>query len=241
VVHGYLSAGECELLKKRLTPILSDYKPVAGSERSILDRHLMHDLLCRDLAFARLLEDPRLQQLFAPSLGPYWVLYAFTSSSIPPNDVNYSGRLHVDSPRWVPQYPFNMGIIWNLDDYTELNGAVKVLPGSQHSDETPGEDLFERNCVRVTCPRGSAIVFDARLFHRTDLNQTQAWRHSLTMNVCRPFMKQRIDWVRFVPRAIADALNPQARRILGFDTRLPTSLEELFVPEQDRLYKPNQG
>jgi hypothetical protein len=54
-------------------------------------------------------------------------------------------------------------------------------------------------------------------------------------------MKQRFDWVRFVPRPIADALNPQARRIIGFDTRLPTSLEEFFLPEAQRLYKPGQG
>jgi hypothetical protein len=54
-------------------------------------------------------------------------------------------------------------------------------------------------------------------------------------------MKQRVDWVRFIPQAISGALNGQARRIIGFDTRLPTSLDEFFVPDDQRLYKPNQG
>jgi ectoine hydroxylase-related dioxygenase (phytanoyl-CoA dioxygenase family) len=54
-------------------------------------------------------------------------------------------------------------------------------------------------------------------------------------------MKQRMDWVRFVPPEISDQLNEQARRLLGFDTRLPTNLEEFFLPQDQRLYKANQG
>jgi hypothetical protein len=53
-------------------------------------------------------------------------------------------------------------------------------------------------------------------------------------------MKQRMDWVRFIPSKISDQLNTQARRIIGFDTRLPSSLEEFFLPENERLYKANQ-
>jgi hypothetical protein len=44
-----------------------------------------------------------------------------------------------------------------------------------------------------------------------------------------------------VPKAIADTLGAQGRRLLGYDTRLPTSTEEFFVPDGERLYKPNQG
>jgi ectoine hydroxylase-related dioxygenase (phytanoyl-CoA dioxygenase family) len=101
--------------------------------------------------------------------------------------------------------------------------------------------LFEESCVEVYCPAGSLIVFHARLFHRTNINHSDHWRHSMTLNACRSFMKQRMDWVRFVPPEISDALNDQGRRLLGFDTRLPASLEEMFVPEDQRLYKPNQG
>ncbi len=53
-------------------------------------------------------------------------------------------------------------------------------------------------------------------------------------------MKQRMDWVRFVPDNIADQLNESARRIIGYDTRLPSNLNEIFVDEKDRLYKGGQ-
>jgi ectoine hydroxylase-related dioxygenase (phytanoyl-CoA dioxygenase family) len=53
-------------------------------------------------------------------------------------------------------------------------------------------------------------------------------------------MKQRMDWVRFIPEEISSKLNDQARRIIGFDTRLCSNLDEFFQPEDKRLYKANQ-
>jgi hypothetical protein len=38
-----------------------------------------------------------------------------------------------------------------------------------------------------------------------------------------------------------DALGETGRRFLGFHVRMPTSLEEYYVPESQRLYKPGQG
>ncbi|HVL07578.1 MAG TPA: phytanoyl-CoA dioxygenase family protein [Burkholderiaceae bacterium] len=241
IIEGFLLPSECELLRHAMLEANARYKPIAGSERSALDANQLHDLMATDINFARLLEDPRLQQLVAPHLGEHWIMYAATSSSIPPRGKNYASRLHVDSPRFVPGWAFNMGLIWTLTDYTVENGAVKVLPGSHHCEAAPSEDLFERNCIQVTCKAGALIIFNARLFHRTAPNFTDHWRHSMTVNACRSFMKQRMDWVRFIPVEIAAQLNDQARRLIGYDTRLPSSLEEFFVPEEKRLYKANQG
>jgi ectoine hydroxylase-related dioxygenase (phytanoyl-CoA dioxygenase family) len=241
VIPGFLDPAHCERLKEVLARALDEYVPRGESERSALDRYLLHDLVARDARIAALLDDPRLQPVVAPLLGEQWILYAFTSSSIPPGGTNYGRRIHVDSPRHIPDYATNVGLIWALDAFTGENGGTEVLPGSHASPEAPSEELFERNCVQLHCPQGSLVVFQARLFHRSGVNASQRWRHALTMNACRSYMKQRMDWVRFVPKAIADTLGPQGRRLIGYDTRLPTSMEEFFVPEGERLYKPNQG
>lgn len=242
IVEGFLDRREIDVLRTAMAEALDEYQPVSGVERSSLDRHQLHDLLNREINFARLLEDPRLQQLCAPHLGEHWIMYAATSSSIPPGGTNYASRLHVDSPRFVHGYDFNIGLIWALDEYTADNGgALKVLPGSHHSDTVPDEAMFERHCMRLECKAGALLIFSARMFHRTGLNGSADWNHSMTLNACRSFMKQRMDWVRLIRPDIADQLNSQARRILGFDTRLPTSMAEFFQPEERRLYKPNQG
>jgi hypothetical protein len=241
ILPDFLSKEETNLLKFSMKKAISEFTPVAGIERSFLDRYHMHDLIKRDINYGRLLEDPRLQQLIAPHLGESWIMYAATSSSIPPYGANYASRLHVDCPRFQPGYIFNMGIIWALDDYTLTNGALKILPGSQHSDLMPDLELFERNCIQVFCKAGTLIIFNAKIYHRTCNNETAEWNHSMTLNACRSFMKQRMDWVKFIPEQVSNQLNAQARRLIGFDTRLPSSLEELFLPDELRLYKPNQG
>jgi len=242
LIEGFLTEEETKLLKVPMSEAVQSFEPKPDIKQSVLDRYQIHDLINRDINYGRLLEDPRLQQLIAPHLGDHWIMYAATSSCIPPHGSNYASRLHVDSPRYHPGYIFNMGVIWALDDYTvENGGALKILPGSQHSNTRPDEEFFEKHCIQATCKAGSLLVFNAKIYHRTSENKTGHWNHSMTLNACRSFMKQRFDWVRFIPESISSQLNPQARRLIGFDTRLPTSLDEFFLPDEQRLYKANQG
>jgi ectoine hydroxylase-related dioxygenase (phytanoyl-CoA dioxygenase family) len=240
LIEDFFSIEECDKLKGYLQHEIDTYKPREGSERSILDKYLMHDLISKQIEFGRTLEDPRLDQLLSSVIDENWIMYAYTSSSLPPKGTNYGSRVHVDSPRVIPGYPTNLGVIWALDEFTEENGGTYVLPGSHHSKTLPTKDYFDKNSERLTCKKGSLIIFNARVWHRAGENVTNKFRHSLTMNICRPFMKQRCDWVRFIPESISNELNPLARRIIGFDTRLPTSLDEFFLPEEKRLYKGNQ-
>jgi ectoine hydroxylase-related dioxygenase (phytanoyl-CoA dioxygenase family) len=240
VFEDFIDDEMCNKLKIHLESVLDNYVPFNQSERSFLDRYQMHDLLTKDLVFSKTLEDPRLQQIIASVLGENWIMYAYTSSSLPPGGGNYGSRIHVDSPRWIKGYPTNIGVIWALDDFTLENGATFVLPGSHNTSLTPSEELFNNCSVRLTCKKGSIVFFNARLWHKAGENITNKFRHALTMNVCRPYMKQRMDWVRFIPNKITDKLNSQARRIIGFDTRLASNLDEFFRPDDERLYKSNQ-
>ena len=53
-------------------------------------------------------------------LGDGCILYAYTSSSMPPDKSNYSKRIHVDSPRFISNdYYTNAGAMVILDDFTE--------------------------------------------------------------------------------------------------------------------------
>lgn len=239
VIPNFLKHDICEELKNKLIKQINNYK-LKGTERSKLDRYHIHDLLVNDISFGKLLEDERLQKLVALLLEEYWIMYAFTSSSLPPNETNYGGRLHVDSPRLIKDYATNVGVIWALDPFTIENGCTKILSASQHSHVVPSEELFQKKAQDVICNKGDLIIFNARVWHRAGFNNSSEWRHSLTMNCCRPFMKQRMDWVRVIPQEIASQLNNQARRIIGYDTRLPQNLDEFFVDEENRLYKSGQ-
>lgn len=73
------------------------------------------------------------------------------------------------------------------------------------------------------------------------VNQSDKPRHAVTMNVCRSYMRQRFDYPRLVSPEIVNQLGEVGRRFLGFNVRMPTSLEEYYLPGEARLYKANQG
>lgn len=231
----------------------------AASFADILDRLVAEDLAHPDprrraddwMVFNPYLRDPRILELICRSdivdhveaiLGQTAILYACVTSSMPPTGSNYSARVHVDSPRVVPGYPTNVGVMICLDDFTVENGATSMLPRSFERLERPTDDEFERD-AEVLLPRaGSLIVFNARTWHRGGVNGTDRPRHAITANYCRAFMRQHFDVPRMIPPEVADTLTESQRRILGFHVRMPTSLDEYYVDDDsERLYRSGQG
>ena len=188
-------------------------------------------------SFLDLFENDRLLAPFNAVLGDECIVYAYTSSSMPPGGVNYSTRIHVDCPRLVEGYVTNMGMTILLDDFTVDNGATWFLPGSHTRAAMPTEDEFYGRARRVVAPAGSAFFFNARLWHAGGVNMTSAWRHALTINACRAYMKQRID----IPRAMAamdlTAISDKVKQKLGFFAQPPASLDEYYLPAEQRSYR----
>ena len=205
------------------------------------DAHMVMNLMTRGDAFLRLLEHPAIHAYAAALLGPTCILFAYTSSSMPPGGTNYARRVHVDAPRWIPGYPTNVGFTLALDDFRVENGAMSVMPGSHLAPDAPDGATFDAHAEVVLPRAGEMIVFNARTFHRGGVNHTARARHAVTMNVCRAYMRQQFDYPRLVAPELVARLGPIGRRFLGFDVRMPASLAEYYVPEDERLYKDGQG
>jgi ectoine hydroxylase-related dioxygenase (phytanoyl-CoA dioxygenase family) len=190
-----------------------------------------------DRVFIDLLDLPDLMTPIEDVLGDGCIVYSFASSSLPPGGTNFAARIHVDCPRLIPGYLTNLGVVLLLDEFTEDNGATFFLPGSHNSAAPPAEEEFFLRAERLVARSGSAWFFNPRLWHSAGQNTTNAWRHSLTINMCRPYMKQRID----IPRVLAD-LNLQgvtdtALQKLGFHAQSPTSLDEYYLPPDRRTFR----
>jgi ectoine hydroxylase-related dioxygenase (phytanoyl-CoA dioxygenase family) len=188
-------------------------------------------------AFLELFEHRDLIDPFEIVLGPGCIVYAYTSSSMPPNAANYSARIHVDCPRLIPGYVTNVGATILLDDFTADNGATWYLPRSHERPEPPGEEEFYRDAERVIAPAGSVWFFNARTWHAGGQNKTDRWRRALTINMARPWMKQRLD----IPRAMAGmdltAVPEPVLQKLGFLAQVPASYGEYYAPPAERKFR----
>lgn len=196
-------------------------------------------LLCslHDKIFCDLFDFDLVTRPFNTILGEGCIVYAYTSSSMPPNSVNYSGRVHVDCPRIIPGYITNMGATILLDDFTPENGATWFLPFSQTREEAPSEEEFYSAGKRLIGKAGDIWFFNARLWHAGGQNRTDEWRHALTINMCRPWMKQRIDIPRAMSETPVDGISQTALQKLGFLAQVPSNYDEYYAPPEKRKFK----
>ena len=129
-----------------------------------------------------------------------------------------------------------MGATIALTDFTPENGATWYLPKSFNTVTAPKPDEFFASAKRFICPAGSVMYFNARTWHAGGQNRTSDWRHALTINMGRAWMKQRID----IPRALAEIdtseLSEKALQKLGFKSRVPTSYDEYYAPPELRTF-----
>lgn len=240
VVPAVLDAETTSLMKEQLQHAV-DEDLAQWEGRDYPDRWMVHNLMVRHPVFATFLENPVLHAYLTPLLGETCILYAYTSSSMPPSGANYSHRVHMDSPRVIPGYWTNVGVMVALDDYTPENGATRFLPRSFEDEVPPSvEDFLERS--EQTFPKaGEAVIFNARTWHMGGMNRSSSPRHALTLNICRSYMRQRFDYPRLVGSETLEHVGETGRRFLGFNVRMPATLDEYYLPEEHRLYKAGQG
>jgi len=241
LVPDVLSRDTAQAMRPMLQQAIDEDLVNLEGRPGYIDHWMVHNLMVRGDAFLQLLENPVLHAYLSELLTDTCILYAYTSSSMPPNGTNYSRRIHVDCPRVIPGHVTNVGVTLALDDFTEENGAIELLPNSQWRADAPSEAEFEKDSVRYLPKAGQAVVFNARTWHRGGINRTATPRHALTINVCRSYMRQRFDFPRLVQETTVAKLGPVGRRFLGFNVRMPASLDDYYVPEEKRLYKAGQG
>jgi len=172
--------------------------------------------------------------------GPY-ILNTFGGVLNKPNDLSYVGRVHRDLRSFSGDLPLMAQLLVMLDDFTEDNGATYLLSGSHRMPQPPADDDFFRDAVRTIAPAGSIVVFNSNLWHAAGRNLSTGPRRALTLAFTRPFMKQQIDYPRAIGYDRAASLSPVLRQVLGYNARVPTTLDEWYQPPDRRLYQKNQG
>jgi ectoine hydroxylase-related dioxygenase (phytanoyl-CoA dioxygenase family) len=236
IIENFINKKKISLLRREIL-----HATEIHNKNNVFDKYMIHNCFLFGDEMLNLLKSSKLRKFTDTLLCKNSIIYAYQSSSIPPNNINYGYRIHKDTPRFIPNYRTNLGFILALDDFTDISGATEVLPGSHKNNNIPKSDFFNKNKKKLICNSGSAIFFDANLWHKAGKNIGNKWRYALTINFCRPYMRSRFDF----PRMIKDVNlkipnNKSLRKYLGFDVRIPTCLEDFYKPSSERLYKANQ-
>lgn len=238
VVPSLLNSAQVAVLRSELEAAIAED---AINYPEVFDKGMVHNCMARGPNMAALLDNEVFIKYLDAAFSDTCIVYAYQSSSLMPGQGNYGSRIHVDSPRYIPDYATNLGVIFPLDDFTAENGATFFLKGSHKKSELPSDTVFFKNASRAYCSAGDMVLFSGRLAHAAGVNTTDRARHSLTLNVCRSFMRQRFDFPRLLSPDTISTLGVHGKRLIGMNVRVPTSLSEFYLPPDQRLYLPNQG
>jgi ectoine hydroxylase-related dioxygenase (phytanoyl-CoA dioxygenase family) len=167
----------------------------------------------------------------------------FILPSFPPvsTPTVFQNEFHQDFPRVLSGYIASVNIMFAIDPFTEDNGATLVAPGTHQRMEVPDRAYLARNAVPVECAAGAMLIFDSTLWHAAGRNTSGKDRLAINHQFTRSFFKQQIDYVRALGDDVIQGQPTRTQQLLGWYSRVVTSLDEYYQPPDKRLYRKGQG
>jgi ectoine hydroxylase-related dioxygenase (phytanoyl-CoA dioxygenase family) len=105
--------------------------------------------------------------------------------------------------------------MWAITDFTEANGATRIVPGSHRSAHDP-EYGRSYDTIAAEMRRGSVLVWNGSLWHGGGANRTDTRRVGVAMNYCAGFIRQQENQQLGIPRDTVREFSPRLRRLVGY-------------------------
>jgi ectoine hydroxylase-related dioxygenase (phytanoyl-CoA dioxygenase family) len=194
----------------------------------------------------RLIEIPELLAVVDSILAPTAILHLQNGLILPSFEPGaapsvFQNRFHMDFPRILNGALMSLNAMLTIDEYTAVNGGTLVVPGTHQKAAAPDQEYLRANAIPVECPPGSMIVFDSTLWHAAGANHSGRDRLAINHQFTRSYVKQQVDYVRALGDELVTAQQPRTQQLLGWYTRVVTSLDEFYRPADERLYRSGQG
>jgi ectoine hydroxylase-related dioxygenase (phytanoyl-CoA dioxygenase family) len=131
-----------------------------------------------------------------------------------------SQRLHRDRFLWgrhlAPSVEPLFNTMWALTEFTELNGATRVVPGSHKwawdREATPDET------VGALMPAGSVLLYTGSVVHGGGANRSETPRIGMNITYLLGWLRQEENQYLSCPPAIAAKFEPELQVLLGYST-----------------------
>ncbi|MBI2710591.1 MAG: phytanoyl-CoA dioxygenase family protein [Actinobacteria bacterium] len=142
---------------------------------------------------------------------------SLSSIAIDPGEV--AQPIHADDqliPIPKPHPPTVCNSMWALTDFTERNGATRLIPRSHLADHSP-EYGGTYDSIAAEMPRGSVLIWHGSLWHGGGANRSGARRTGLAMNYCAGYIRQQENQQLGIPLERVARFSPRLQQLCGFD------------------------
>jgi len=197
---------------------LEDHLEVTPSTNSFEGEHTVriYNLLVHGPLYERIPVHPAVLPIVERVLDAGCLISSLSSISIDPGET--AQPIHADDqllPLPKPHVPIVCNTMWALTDFTEANGATRVVLGSHTRDHSP-EYGRHYDSVPVEMPRGSVLVWNGSMWHGGGANDTARRRVGIAMNYCAGWVRQQENQQLGIPRQIARTFPTRLRELVGY-------------------------
>ena len=224
VMTGVLSGPTLERAREALYRAADDDR-VRGRERKFsLDyghddsNQRVWNCLSRDPVFEDMAEHPTALAFVKAILGWPALLGNISANITGPGGgemVLHADQIFVPEP-WSAE-PQGMNVAWLLDDFTEANGATRIVPDSHKLNRAPRPDEGEVATVPLEAPAGSIVVFESRVWHKTGFNRTEDQRRAGVFAwYTKPIYRAQENWFLSLDPAIRNFASEDMLVLLGY-------------------------
>jgi Phytanoyl-CoA dioxygenase (PhyH) len=111
-------------------------------------------------------------------------------------------------------YEVQCNTIWALTDFTEANGATRVVPGSHRAAD--GQRYTEADSSPAEMARGSVLFYTGAVYHGGGANHSDDPRVGLNITYNLAWLRQEENQYLSVPHDVAATLPEDLLRLMGY-------------------------
>jgi ectoine hydroxylase-related dioxygenase (phytanoyl-CoA dioxygenase family) len=219
VVEGLLDRNETTRVRDELSRILADV-PTGRNEFEGFRTKRIYAVFAKTRALDGAATHPLVLGALDRVLGEHFLLSAPTGIEIAPGEV--AQVLHHDDgiyPIAQPHPELVTNVMWAFDDFTDANGATRIVPGS-HAGALREVGPATRT-VAAEMPAGSAMLYLGSVWHGGGANQTDRPRLGVAIEYIAGWLRPQETQLLAVPPATVRTLPPRLQELLGYDVYPP--------------------
>ncbi len=213
-VSGLMPAGELRAAREDLGRVLAA-TPTGRNAFEGFDTQRVYALFAKTRAFDRAAIHPLLLDVLDRVLVHYQ-LSAPVGIRIGPGES--AQVLHRDDavyPLPEPHPTVVVNTMWPLDEFTEANGATRLIPGSHRWEPGRQPTDFDQ-VVAATMTPGTVMFYLGGLWHGGGANRTAQPRLGVILEYAAGWLRPQENHCLAVPRAIVRELPGRLQELLGY-------------------------
>lgn len=113
-----------------------------------------------------------------------------------------------------PGYDVQCNTIWAMTDFTEANGATRIVPGSHLMEDKL--QFAPSDSIPAEMEKGSVLVYNGRIYHGGGANRSDVVRMGLNITYALGWLRQEENQYLTVPRELACTLDDDLLKLIGY-------------------------